>query len=65
MARKKTDTKLAVDNWAKGNQETAHHRKAIQLMEANNAYEATQNVTAVKDPTRIRLTVLKFTPKIN
>ena len=61
MTRKKTDTKLAVDNWAKGNQETAHHRKALQLVEQHNKLIEGKKVTAERVEGGIRLVRLHYT----
>lgn len=63
MARKKTDTKLAVDNWAKGNQETAHHRKAIQLVNEHNELIKGKKIHAEKVECGIRLVRLHYTDK--
>jgi len=63
MARKKTDTKLAVDNWARGNQETAQHRKAKELVTEHNELLKDKVVTAEKVEGGIRLVRLHYTDK--
>jgi hypothetical protein len=67
MARKRKDTiksaNLAVENWAKGNQETAHHLKAKQLVEEHNLKIKGMKVTKRKVEGGIRLYTLHYTDK--
>ena len=60
MPRKKKDTKLAVDNWEKGNQETAHHRKALQLVAEHNELIKGKKVTTEKVEGGIRFVRLHY-----
>lgn len=59
--RKRTDTKRAVENWAEGNQETAQHLKAKQLVKEHNEQIKGMKVTKEKVEGGIRLYKLHYT----
>jgi hypothetical protein len=67
MPRKRKDTiksiNLAVDNWARGNQETAQHLKAKQLVAEHNELIKGKKVTKEKVVGGIRLYKLHYTDK--